>query len=53
VPTKLKETRNPPSVALKLKSLSIAGNTVGRITRSIEVIRMAPVVIISIHHEIE
>ena len=51
VPTKLKETKNPPSVALRLNSLIIPGSTVGRIIRSMELTTIARVVITSIIQE--
>src|SRR5215212_9157588 len=51
VPAKLRPTRTPPVVGLRLNSLRMPGKTVGRSTRSIEVMRMAPVVTASIHHE--
>ncbi len=51
VPAKLRPTRTPPAVSLRLNSLRMPGKTVGKIARSMEVMRMAPVVTTSIHHE--
>ena len=51
VPANDSETSNPPSVASSPNSFEMSGSSVGRMMRSIDVMRMASVVMISIHHD--